>query len=79
MRESEAAAEEALIELFKTAREQAPQAWLLYLEMLELAPAGGKLAGELGDILENIAAAEPEQQLLIERGIKLLDNSSLAA
>ena len=79
LRESNTASEDALIELFKTAREQAPQAWLLYLEMLELTPAGGKLAGELGDILENIAAAEPEQQLLIERGIKLLDNSSLAA
>jgi len=69
--------EGALIALYSEARQQTPDAWLLYLEMLEL--ARGNLASELQSLLKNLGDADPDQQLLIERGIKLLDNSSLAA
>jgi phenylalanine-4-hydroxylase len=77
LRESETASEDALATLFADAQQRAPGAWLLYLEMMEL--SRGTQAGEIQAVLENLAAADANQQLLIERGIKLLDNSSLAA
>ena len=70
LRDSQGATEEALAELFKLALEQAPQAWLLYLEMLELAPVQAKLAGELQAVLENLAASDADRQLLIELGTR---------
>jgi len=72
-------AEAALSELFTAAREQAPQAWLLFLELLELAPADGALVPPLREHLKNLGKSDAEWRVLIERGLKLLDNASLAA
>jgi len=72
-------AEAALSELFTAAREQAPQAWLLFLELLELAPADGALVPPLREHLKNLGKSDAEWRVLIERGLKLLDNAPLAA
>jgi phenylalanine-4-hydroxylase len=79
LRDAGSPAEEALSELFTAAREQAPQAWLLFLELLELAPADGALVPPLREHLKNLGKSDAEWRVLIERGLKLLDNAPLAA
>ena len=74
LRESGATDEAELGRLFEAVREQAPAAWLLWLELLELAPAGCGLALSLREGLDAMAEKDPETRLLVERGIKLLDN-----
>ncbi len=74
LREGGNVTEAELNSLFETIRSEAPTAWLLWLELLELAPAGSGLAETLRSGLESMAKTDPETRLLVERGIKLLDN-----
>ena len=79
LRESGVASEEALQTLQRRCLDEAPHCWLLWLELLELAPAGGQLAAEFRNRLAELGKMNEEFDLLIERGIKLLDNQPLAA
>jgi phenylalanine-4-hydroxylase len=79
LRENGRISERELTEIYALAREQAPQAWLLLLELLELAPSEGPLALELLASLRKQSQTSEQIQLLVERGIKLLDNPPLAA
>ncbi len=74
LRESQQWDEASLTELFEAVQADAPGAWLLWLELLELAGPGSTLALALRDGLGELAKTGPETALLIERGIKLLDN-----
>ncbi len=74
LRESGAANDAELSGVFDTVKADAPDAWLLWLELLELAPVGSGLATALRSGLEAMAKSDPETRLLVERGIKLLDN-----
>jgi hypothetical protein len=75
LREAGSVDEKNLSELLEAVRSGAPGSWLLWLELLELAPAGGRLAAELRDGLEKLAQSDPELRQLIERGVKLVDNA----
>ena len=79
LRESPRYGEQDLAALLEAVKAEAPDAWLLWLELLELAPPGTPLAAELRRGLERLAQTGEEIRLLIERGIKLLDNQTLAA
>jgi phenylalanine-4-hydroxylase len=74
LRESGDVNDAALSALFDTVKAEAPDAWLLWLELLELAPAGSGLATALRSGLEAMTKTDAEIRLLVERGIKLLDN-----
>lgn len=74
LRESGDVNDAALSALFDAVKAEAPDAWLLWLELLELAPAGSGLATALRSGLEAMAKTDAEIRLLVERGIKLLDN-----
>lgn len=78
LRESGAADEDALAALLAAVRTDAPGAWLLWLELLELAHAGGNLARELRAGLAELADSDPETRQLVERGIKLVDNAAVS-
>ena len=79
LREAGAVAEETLAEIAGEALKQAPGTWLLLLEVLELAPGDSTLAADLRGELHCLAESSAELKLLVERGIKLLDNPPLAA
>jgi phenylalanine-4-hydroxylase len=79
LRESGKYDDTALGSLWESVKRDAPSAWLLWLELLELAAPQGALAPGLREGLENLAKSRPETALLIERGIKLLDNHKAAA
>ena len=79
LRESHRPGEQDLAGLLARVKAEAPNAWLLWLELLELAPPATPLAAELRRGLERLAQTGEETRLLIERGIKLLDNQTLAA
>jgi phenylalanine-4-hydroxylase len=77
IREADGASAEELSGLLAEVRSKAPEAWLLWLELLELAPAGSEMATELLSDLGQFAKSDPEKRQLIERGIKLVDNQEL--
>jgi phenylalanine-4-hydroxylase len=79
LRAAGTASEAALREIYIQACEQAPEAWLLVLELFELASTEGSLAAELLQSLQNLGQQSKQVKLLVERGVKLLDNPSLAA
>jgi len=79
LRESGDRGERRLVGLFEAAREQAPRAWLLYLELLELAPRDSRLADGLHTHLDVLGAELAGLRSLVERGVELLDNPGLAA
>lgn len=79
LRESHRPGEQDLAGLLGRVEAEAPDAWLLWLELLELAPPSTPLAAELRRGLKRLAQTGEETRLLIERGIKLLDNQTLAA
>ena len=78
-REAGAESVSALESLFVTVKQQAPEAWLLVLELLEITPHSSALYSELRAYLDTLAQRSEDLHILIERGIKLLDNPSLAA
>jgi phenylalanine-4-hydroxylase len=79
LRENGGVSERELTAIYDLAHEQAPSAWLLLLELLELAPSEGPLAQELLACLRKQSQVSEQTKLLVERGIKLLDNPPLAA
>lgn len=74
LRERGSVREEELVELMAALRSDAPDAWLLWLEILEIAPAGSQIAVESRATLNKLADSCPETGQLVERGIKLVDN-----
>ncbi|MEP5764746.1 MAG: aromatic amino acid hydroxylase [Halieaceae bacterium] len=78
-REGGGVRESDLEEIRAEVQAQAPAAWLLLIELLELAPANSALAAALRQQLTALSGQQDEWHILIERGIKLLDNPSLAA
>jgi phenylalanine-4-hydroxylase len=79
LRETGAAAEDRLAELFTQSRDLGPGSWLLLLEILELLPADSALAVQVRAALAELTAISAELDALVKRGIKLLQHSSLAA
>jgi phenylalanine-4-hydroxylase len=79
LREQDGADEAELGLVFDECLLVAPDAWLLLLELLELAPVESALATALRGALDALVENSPEQKMLVERGLKLLDNSPLAA
>lgn len=75
-RESGSSTDDSLLQdLYSDIEGDAGSCWLLLLELLELAVPGGKLARQLRASLDELAGADPRQRILIERGLRLLDNS----
>ena len=78
MRES-GVVQDPLEQLYQRACAQAPRAWLLCLELLELAEPGSTLAHNVREKLSQLAESDDSLRQLIERGLTLLDNPCLAA
>lgn len=79
LRESGAASEQDLADIYTLACSHQQPAWLLLLELLELTPSEGPLAQELRHSLRQLSDSCEQTKLLVERGIKLLDNPPLVA
>ena len=71
--------EAELLLLAETSLREVPTAWLLLLEILELLPPAHSQARQLREKLIQRAQPDDSAGPLIERGLTLLDNPSLAA